>query len=473
MATDEQHLGAERLEPDVGNERPLKVAIFCTRFPPQNSTATRRPYMLARRLMERGHQVSVVTSRELYSTQWHPDLTGIDVVRLPLTRSRIGPLSPPLKLLSRLYWAADKPWSIRVMRYLADLFLPLNLDERLDIDEAELTARIGRQDVLVATGPGWSNMEYGHRFARHWNATYLIDYRDPWNVVLPGIGLHSLTWHGRSFFGMLRRARFRRLERRFTANAHALTATTELFTENSVRCTGITDAHTIYNCIPPEITPATPSRGETMLVLYAGGLHEEQEWWILIEALRIVAATAPEAADTLRVDLLGVSSVPGAKLESLREAAAANPMLRLHPRLDRERALGAIGEAHMLLNVTFEDISGPLPLKLVEYLGTGKPITNVGSKRDISAGVVTGTRTGQHFSDPQELAHHLLLAHSYWSRGETIPYHPDRKALERFTHAHQMGAWVDLIERVHAMRIGKHDEQGVGHGTLDHHTDAR
>ncbi|MFT3886296.1 MAG: glycosyltransferase [Flavobacteriales bacterium] len=453
-----------------GTTRAPSVLIICTYFPPQNSTATRRPYHLATRLLERGHKVSILTSALEPGTRWETDISRFRIHRLPLTRT-IRKGNAVQRWLVHRYWSTQGRSYNILFRTLAFFFLPVDTHDRMDFDEEDVEHALGRHDVVISTGPRWSVVEFGHRLARRWAPTYIVDYRDPWNLVMPEVGVRSITWYGDGLIGWLKRRRMRRLEQRFTRLANAITSVSPTFLSNAILSTKVKRAGLIYNGANPAPVTASTGRNDAFTMLYSGRLYQEQEWDVLLRAMDIVQAEHPQEASRIRLVLLGPVAAHPPVLEGLVAYGARTGMIEVKAGVDRVEAQNQQSRADLLVNVSLRNISGNVPVKLLEYLHAGKPILQVSNGNDVQEAILKSTRAGEVIGDPRQLADYLLAQSRRWAAGEPLLYAPDRSAISEFHHERQMDKWVDLICEVHAEHPSNitHDRQQ----SIDEHHNAQ
>ncbi len=449
---------AQRSEPLVehepsGTHGPSlpSVLIICPHFPPLNRTAARRPYHLAGHLVEKGHMVSVITQEAATSDGWNAPLEGMRILRLPLTRIPSG--SPwwqrcLLNIHWRLVTTAFRPLS----DLIADLFLPLNRAERLDLRIGTVEQQLGRHDVVIATGPGWSMFEFGAQLSHAWDSTFLPDYRDPWSVDIPEVGLLLMSDHGKGLTSWLRKRRWRRLERRYTKNSRGITAATPTVLENALRVIGERPSTVIFNGHGRKDGPTLPAANNKFTVVYTGTAYWEQEWEILGDALTQLEKEHPRAVDDLRIVMVGATSSHAPTMARVQHIIDAHPCVTSLERMDRLSAIHWQSSADRLLHVGFKGKRGILPLKFLEYIHAGVPVIQVSTGRDIQEAIVERTRTGVVVPDASALSNLLLDGISRWRSGEQVPFEPDRSALEEFTWEHQMERWREFLLSVHHAR---------------------
>ncbi len=429
------------------------VLVICQHFPPLNRTAARRPYYLARHLTQMGHNVSVVTQEVGPGDDWNTSLQGMHLMRLPVTHS---PHSAPSwqRWMWSIHWRLMRTPLRPLMDLCADLFLPLNPRARLDITPHAVEQQLGRHDVVVATGPGWSMFEFGAQVSRAWNSVFLPDYRDPWSVEMPEVGLLVMSDYGKQPFAWLRKRRMRRLERKFTEHAHGITAATPPFLENALRMIGERPSAVVFNGHEATHHPLRRAPTERFTLVYTGSVYWEQEWEILADALRQLRIHHPGYYRDLHVQLIGATSSHGPTMARVQHLIDTEPCVSAMIRMDRTSTIRAQGEADRLLHVGFKGKKGIVPLKFLEYVHAGVPVIQVSSTRDLQETILEGTRTGIVAPDASTLLNVMLEGIAGWRAGRPTRHDPDKAALEEYTWGHQMERWRQFILTVHRAHKG-------------------
>ena len=430
------------------------VLIVCQHFPPLNRTAARRPYHLARHLVDRGHRVTVITQAATAADDWITDLSGIEIVRLPLIK-----VPRDASILCRwTYVIVDLLESNSLTRSLghvaADLFLPLNRKARLDLVPADILTRASCPDIILATGPGWQCFEYGHRLGLAWNTPLMLDYRDPWNIAIPEVGLDLMTNLGKGIIGSLRMRRMRMAELAFTRTAVAVTAATPPFLENALKVIGERRSLAVLNGHRPLVRVA-PGPHPRLTLIYTGSVYEEQEWNIVLQGLKMIEQKRPDLLPALSLRLVGIDLRNVKRSRHILEELVQRAEVSLEDRMDRDATLHIQSSSDVLLHVGFKGKQGILPLKFLEYLHSGAPILQVSSDRDMQERIIDETRTGSVVGSAQALCEYLVEALEHWKAHGQLPYSPDKTALLKYTWEHQMELWRRFIISVVQRDMGK------------------
>ena len=437
----------------------LRILLIASQFPPTNATGARRPYYLARQLRDAGHIVTVLTSLRDEEQPWSVDMEGMHVHRFRT------PSTPPwfTSWQGALHRAATRSRGGRGGRaigLLAELLLPLDHLHRWDPAPEVLEELVGEQDVVVATGPLWSMVQLGGEMARRCNATFIADYRDPWTIALPEVGLHVLTYMGPWPASWSRRMRHTAWERRATREA-SFTAATKGLLKNALLLNGERPALQVYNGAPgPATMPGMPKNPRFTLV-YTGSVYREQEWDLVLRAVDLLERDHPEVAGTSRLLVVGMRTAHDSSLSDLGRRMDQRPTIERQARLGREEVLGLQQQADLLLHVGFGE-KQVLPLKLFEYIASGRPIAQVGSGLSEQVEIIERTRTGTTLTTPEAFVDHWLECHTLWQAGEAIPFDPDKEAIAQFTWEVQMERFHQFILERHAEKAGISGSEGPG-----------
>jgi hypothetical protein len=232
---------------------------------------------------------------------------------------------------------------------------------------AMLRARPWRDgDVLVSFGQPWSDHVAALRAVRRVDVPWVAHFSDPW-VLNP---LREVPASLRPFDRRLERAVLRRADRVVFTNDE----TRELVMAAHPQAWRA-KARVIPHAFDPAAHPAraeTPAAGQ-VVVRHLGAFYAERTPAPLLGALRRLARERSEVLDGLRVELIGPSQVP---LERMPELHGVPPgLVRALPPVDYPTSLRLMADAHLLVVVDAPAGASPfLPSKLVDYVGSGRPI---------------------------------------------------------------------------------------------------
>jgi len=422
----------------------LHVLLLCTHFPPLNRTGARRPYYLARQLRDEGHQVSVLTSTETEDATWEVDLGGISVMRCPRTHLQRD-MHPWQRTIAKAHHRIQGKFLHGPLRVLSDLLLPLDHGSRWDVLPEEIEQRFGIPDVVLATAPGWSTAETGMRLANVWNATFLVDYRDPWSIIDPSLHMDIVTGHGKGLAGILRKAVFKQREKKIGSAAFAITAVSDGVLRNAQQVTRNFRGSVFTGGYDPDIQPAAQVRNGKFTLVYTGRVYPEQDWGLVMSGLDRLSTAIEGFHDHFILRMIGTVSNDPSLLRDLQATAERTHAMELIPRMPREEALREQHAADALLHLTYRGRKGFLPVKFLEYLNADRPILLVTKEEDIMESILIRTGTGILIPDARSFIDLIQDRLAQWKEGLGWKLLPDCEALREFAYPERMRPWVEQI----------------------------
>lgn len=417
------------------------VLILCTQFPPINGTAARRPYYLARQLADEGHKVTVLSTTAVEAQPWLPPLQGIAVHWAPETHVQRD-TNALQRFIARLHHRTLGKPGHALLRVLADVSLPAGHIDRWDLLPEEVDARIGRHDIVLSSCPKWYQARMAAILAARWKSMFVMDYRDPWNVLLPTVSMGTLSNYGTGLAGWLRSTKMRLSERKWAGSAFALTAVTAPFLENARAATGVQRSMVVTGGFDPALRPDPSARNECFTLIYTGRLYPQQDWDAVIAALRALQLRIPDLAKVFRLEFFGAVCSDQRVLDRLAAEGARSGTILLQPRAPRDETLRAQQRADAALHVSMRDNTGWLPVKLLEYLGTGRPILLLAETHDLACDVAMRTRTGTVVRNANEFSDLLGKKIIERQHGDHWDIHPDKSQLDSFDYTNRMKAWT-------------------------------
>lgn len=368
----------------------MRILIVTNLFPPALSPRAFRWHAIARRWVEQGHAVEVVTAPHAGAPATERR-DGILVERvgsrLDAMRARLAPPSGPApasapagrpsSLRRAAKWLHDRTWKqVYWPDYAAPWRRPATLAARRRLEAAPVDALVTVALPFTAHLVGLS--------CRQLARTWLADSGDPFSLNAASPPNNPALYDGRN----------RRSEARVLSACDRFTVTTAATRDRYLAA--FPEARDKIDVIPPlaaappvddMASPFFPGDGRTRLV-YLGnlyrGLREPGPLFSLLHRLR---EREPELARGLEVHFFGA---PGEFAQELAAMAAAWSGFRAHAPVDRATVARILASAEGLINIgnATED---QLPSKLAEYAATGRPILNLTAKaNDLSAAFLAG-----------------------------------------------------------------------------------
>jgi glycosyltransferase involved in cell wall biosynthesis len=342
--------------------RILLVAYF---YPPLNIIGARRPAALAKWLRRRGHDVTVLTSKQSGS--------GADPGPSRLLRTRD-------LLATRLNWrgeslkvvtgASDAAWEPGA-NFWGAIFVPdVQLISWMPFAvEAALRLHRGhRFDAVITTSPLESAHAAGMALQRR-GVPWVADLRDGWRFEAP-----RDEWP----LGLQRRFDDA-LERLVVRRADAVVTVSEPLSADLRRRHGIA-VETITNGYDPDDAMAAggspPLDPRKLTLAHTGGLGAERTLRPVLEALARLGENDPGLAGRVELVLAGARTAQERKMYA---DPAFAPYVRPLGFLPRPDSVALQHAADVLVLVTSGVRTGEATGKLFEYLAAGRPILVLGA----------------------------------------------------------------------------------------------
>lgn len=391
----------------------MNILLVAAKFPPYNTIGALRLGKLAKYLAERGHEVRVLTARNL------PILSNlaVEIEAQQITRSDWLNVNflPELVFGGRQRVAAQgyKTGSTGLKR-LGYLYRTLfNIPDEL-IGWLPYALRAGQKllegwlpDLIFASMPATSLIVASILSRRH---------RIPWVAELRDLWVDNQKYD----YPAWRRALETRLERRVLQSASGFVSVTspraEILAKKYSRPT-----ITVANGFdledypkPEELASPDPRR---LRIVYTGTVYTPfQDAAPLFDALRILGK---EAGD---IQVIFYCRYPEFLLTQAARLGVA-PLVAAGGLVPYRASLRAQMEADVLLYLLWNDPQeqGAILAKLYEYLGARRPILAVGRGHDQAAEIVRQRRAGLVSNDPQAIALQLLAWKAQKKQHGAIP----------------------------------------------------
>ena len=417
-----------------------RVLVVNYDYPPSSSVGGVRWFTMKKYLEQLGYEVFVLTTNAFGKLPSDadervtraPDLVASSMLRRTLRRPE----------LSRPGRESEAPVDTRPPRILTDVFVPdvyaiswVPAASR----QARRLIRERRIDILVTSSPKDSTHLVGLATLKS-GVAWVADFRDGWVFESTRPPLPTRA----------QRALDERLEAAVVRRADAVVAMSDVLAEDFGR-----RHHRGVSYVPngwdPELAPADEpldpavekKRGVARIVYTgtltgAGGAPTDRTPLPLLEALSVLAEREPRTAGGLELVLAG------RRTERDNEMLARfsdRTLVRDLGYLPRPNALALQRSADVLLLVSGNTPSS-IPLKLFEYLGTGKPILHLG-RPGAADDVLTETGAGITVSpdDPEEIISQLgRVAASDFTVSRS------RLGIERYSYPYVAESMLEVLE---------------------------
>ena len=346
----------------------MRILILSFSYPPIANARALRWGALAREWARQGHEVAVVSA-------WlpgAPEVERIDGVAVHRAGLRLGELLRArlaARRTSAVASAGGKPASSLLHRVWRSIYWPDTscLWFVPALGRARSLMREMRPDAVVSVSPMFTAVMVGLRLlaGSHPSPRWLIDLGDPFSFAEEAPPNN---------FRLYRRLN-QRMERAAFRRADAVAVTTE---ETRARYTALFGAsagkiEVIPPLIPIDCEPKQEAPTDAICLVYVGTLYRSIRGPDFLLALFRRLLERPIGP---RLQLHVYGDVQDCRPSFERHAELLGRKLFVHGAVPRPRALDALQEASVLVNIG-NRTAYQLPSKLVEYAALGKPILNI------------------------------------------------------------------------------------------------
>ncbi|WP_300538043.1 glycosyltransferase [Sphingosinicella sp.] len=372
-----------------------RILIVTGLYPPNAPTATVRAPKFARFLLDRGHDVRVLSGQNLqFPAAVDPEIPTERITAVPyVRRGRAAPMTEadqPKPGAKASVETAAEPSGIRRLIWQLS-YLP---DPHITWIDPAVEAALAwdwKPDAIFSTGPPHSSHMAAARLSRAWGVPFVAELRDLWadNIYQN----ESLIANGVN----------RWMERRALSKAAALVAVTEGSAEILARRYGkpvvcAANGYDPADFVGLEDVPALDS--ERLSIVHAGSTYNGgRSPEPLLAALALLK---PDPAKLI-VHFWGEDShVPMA----MAERTGVAHLVQAHPPIGRGEVLRIERAADILLLLRFatEGEKHVVAGKLYEYVGARRPVLCHGQQEGEAADIIRRTGIGLVSNDPATIA---------------------------------------------------------------------
>lgn len=408
---------------------PRCLAISCY-FPPLLLPRSIQVHRTIHGLSEVGWAPTVVCGEPdtLYGNQ-DSALEGL----YPLTYERIQVTAAPLL----------NPWYMRLCHHIPftgrspDRYLPWALRSantiRRDLNRDDF-------DAICTFGNPMSVHLAGAILKRSWGLPWVAHFSDPW-VDNPYAQHDPLSlWINE------------KLESSTIESCDAAVFTTDetrSLVLGKYRSNLRTKASVIPHAFDEDLYPRERVQNEKLTLRSVGNFYGPRTPRVLLEAISKLERETPELVRHCRFEFIGT---PPDGIERLLEEYAVGSAVRFCPPVGYLESLGRMKEADVLLLIDAPaEVSVFLPSKLVDYLGSGRPILGLTPSRGASAEVIRAIGGKVVPPDnPDKIAAAICQLHDVWNRGE-LKEGAARSYCRRYTIEETTRQWAEILNRVRAL----------------------
>lgn len=292
-------------------------------------------------------------------------------------------------------------------------------------------------DAIISTGPPHSTHMIAMAIQKHFNIPWLADFRDPWT---------NIDFYQQLKLTKLADARHRMLEKKVMRNADALVTVTWSWAREMEEIRGESVDLITNGFDPADFSVADGSQPEIFNFIHAGSLNRDRNPHALWEAMERLLRENEKFSNFLRLDLIG--PVDFSVLESIKKHNLEKHLNRIE-NLPHKEVVGQMMQAAVLLlplNDT-PNISGVVPGKLYEYIGSKRPILAIGKPDGDSARIMKETNAGliSDFGDVEGAFSNLKTYFEDFLRGNLSV---NTKLAETYSRKNLAGSICEVLDRI-------------------------
>ncbi len=365
----------------AGRSKRLRILIVAHAFPPMNAIGSHRSYSWARFWRDEGHEIHVLTpcKHDIDGMMdLERDLSGIrvyEVPYLPMRASHPGTV-PTGKHSAVGRWEWFKTITRRARFSLAMFGDPRLLAYRPLVRKGVDIIREAQFDFIIATSPPEVCFFVARTLSRRTGVPWVADFRDAW--------FHNL----RLYHARLAASLAGPVNQWLVNNASALVTVSRGLQQRLSSYLG-REVFLAYNgFFAPERNAASPTRpwnDNKLHIAYTGRVYPgRQDPAPLFRALASLGRLRGDLAHCLSMDFYGFDRP---LLRPLIEKYGVEDCVKLCGFVPYQESINVQRAADVLLFLDWTDSQGDgmLTGKLLEYLGSGRPILALGVRKDSEA----------------------------------------------------------------------------------------
>ncbi len=280
----------------------------------------------------------------------------------------------------------------------------------------------------------------GHLIARELKNRYRV----PWIADLRDLWSQNHNY----YYSPLRRMFDRRIERKTLSVSGALVTVSQPWADRLGTLHRGKAIYAVTNGFDPEKTDITPSRlTSKFTITYTGTIYgRKQDPAKLLISLRSLISEGVMDPDNVEVRFYGARL---AWLDKEISKYGLSGVVKQYGTVPQQAAIEKQKESQLLWLMDWDDSAenGWYPLKIFEYLGSGRPVLATGGVAgNVVDVLLTKTKGGIHAVTTDSIKDSLRdLYGEYKLKGE-VPYHGLREEIDRYTHRKMTGEFVAILD---------------------------
>jgi glycosyltransferase involved in cell wall biosynthesis len=292
-------------------------------------------------------------------------------------------------------------------------------------------------DAIVSTGPPHTTHLIAMKGRGSRNIPWIADFRDPWTNIDFYEKLKLSKWADK---------KHHRLEKRVLRTASAVVTVTWSWAEDFFNDSGVRP-EVITNGFDPADFEQKPSVLDSKFSLaHIGSLNPDRDPTVLWQALSELKQEIAGFEKDLEIKFIGpvdgqvYQSIRSFELEGSVNDLGSMPHKQVMPLMMRSQIL-------LLLVNNTANVSGIIPGKLYEYLGSRRPVLCIGPEHNDSVRVVreTGGGAAIGYDQVNEMKAYITTSYDAYKKGQL---NSRSEGIERFSRQKLAGDYGQLLDRL-------------------------
>lgn len=296
-------------------------------------------------------------------------------------------------------------------------------------------------DIIVATGPPWTDFKIAAHLSRARNIPWIADYRDPWTQpTTKGIKKEYLIWF------LLNRI----YEQKLIKTAAAIIHITETLQKGLKKMLG-SEVHLVRNGFDPDNFQKkkrfSPDK-KIFTIAFIGTLHSNTTTDVLMGGFHRFVKESSITPATCKLELIGDTNGYKRIEKTYKKFFEINNFVSYRPPVSQKKANEKMCRSHVLLLFPF-DMRGCVPAKTYEYLASERPIlvTPAGKYQEEIRRVIAKTRSGIILNCRDEVADWLKTKYEEFISTGCVGSFTNWPEVKKYSREYQVQKVAKILKR--------------------------
>lgn len=377
-----------------------KVLVITYYWPPSGGAGVQRWLKFSKYLRDYGWEPIIYTPENPEAPALDSSLEkdipeGVTVIKRPIVEpydayKRFVGMKPGEKINAGFLKEKEKPGLTEGLAVWlrGNFFIPDARRFWIRPSARFLTKYLGKHpvDAIVSTGPPHSMHLIALKLHKKLNIPWLADFRDPWT---------GIDFYHQLKLTSLADKRHRKLEKKVLSEATAVTVVSR---DMANEFNAIINRN--YNLVTngfdeQDIAPLPGDQlDELFTISHVGSINGSRNPAVLWKVLSVMVSENHAFAAALRIKLVGKVDIE--VLKDIESSGLSSNLIRI-PYMPHQEVMLEIQKSQVLLLLinNTPNAKGILTGKIFEYLGSGRPILNIGPEDGDAAVILRESENGQ------------------------------------------------------------------------------